>query len=84
MPESEPAVPDGIRDLVTEVRLTQLPAPARRKRIRVDAGVSARKAARALGVDVMTLVRWEQGATPRPEHAIPYRRLLDGLEEVTS
>jgi len=82
--EAEPAAPDGISDLVTEVRLTQLPAPARRKRIRVDAGVSARKAARALGVDVMTLVRWEQGATPRPEHAIPYRRLLDGLEEVTS
>jgi transcriptional regulator with XRE-family HTH domain len=43
-----------------------------------------REVARTLKVDVMTVSRWENGATPRPEHAIAYRLLLDALEEVES
>jgi DNA-binding transcriptional regulator YiaG len=81
---SESALPEAITDLVTQVRLAKLPPAARRRRIREDAKVSMRQVARTLGVDVMTVSRWEDGATPTPEHAIAYRQLLDALEEAVA
>lgn len=78
------ALPEGVAALVDQVRNGRLPSPERRKEIRVRAGVSARALARALGVDVMTVVRWEDGATPRPEHAGPYRQALEALEEAVA
>src|SRR5687768_4809439 len=73
---------DGaIIQLAQEVRWAQLPSPAECRRIRIAAGVSLREAAAPIGVDAMTLWRWENGrARPRREHAMRYRKLLDALE----
>ena len=68
---------DGLLD---ELRATQLPPPALRRRIREKAGLSARRLARALGVATSTLLAWEEGATPHPAHARLYREALDALE----
>lgn len=68
---------------VEELLKNQLPPPSRRRRIREDARVSARRMATAMGVAVSTLLRWEEGATPHPEHAQRYREFLDALEEVS-
>ena len=58
----------------------KLPAPHARQRIRTDAGISQRELAGALGVDVMTLNRWERGLTqPRGEHAAAYASVLERL-----
>jgi DNA-binding transcriptional regulator YiaG len=79
---------DPVADLVARVRAAKqakLPPARSRKRIRETAGVSARDVARVLGVNVMSVLRWEDGkATPTPEHAIAYRRLLDALEEAVA
>jgi DNA-binding transcriptional regulator YiaG len=75
----------SIRRLLEEVRDAQLPDPATRRKIRADAGVSLREVADAIGVDVMTVWRWEQDkARPRREHAVRYRELLDALQEAAS
>jgi len=85
---SESALPEAITELAARVRLTKqqakLPSGPTRRRIRRDARLSMREVARTLGVDVMTVKRWEGGATPTPEHAIAYRQLLDALEEAAS
>jgi DNA-binding transcriptional regulator YiaG len=81
---SESAVPEAISDLVDQIKKGKLPPAPYRRRIREGAGVSKRAAARTLGVDVMTISRWEEGATPRRENAIAYRQLLDALEGVAS
>jgi len=78
------ALPEAIAGLVTRVRMAKLPPAARRRRIREAAGVSLREVARVLGVNVMTVIRWEEGATPKPDHAIAYRQLLDALDEAAS
>jgi hypothetical protein len=67
--------------LVEEVRSAMLPPPSKRRAIRVKAGVPLRKAARALDVDVNTLMAWEKGAQPHHENAVRYRALLDALEK---
>lgn len=79
----ERALPEAITELVERVRLIRsLPSPVRCKRIRERAGVSRRRLAAAMEVDVMTLCRWEEGlSTPRPEHAARYRQALDALEQ---
>lgn len=66
--------------LLAEVRAARLPAPATRRSLRHEAGISLREAAAALGVAVMTLHRWECGqSTPRRAHAVRYRQFLDAL-----
>jgi DNA-binding transcriptional regulator YiaG len=48
--------------------------------LRVNAGVSQQVAARTIGVDVVTLLRWEKGRTaPRGHNAREYHRLLTNL-----
>jgi DNA-binding transcriptional regulator YiaG len=77
------AIPDSIGTLVDEVRAARLPSPATCRRIREEAGVSIRDAAQALGVDPLTVIRWELSRTrPRREHAQAWRALLDALREV--
>jgi DNA-binding transcriptional regulator YiaG len=52
-----------------------------RQQIRKEARVPLREMAASLNVAPMTLQRWERGvATPRLDHAVSYRRLLDELE----
>lgn len=71
--------------LVRRVRQSQLPVPSERKQIRLRAGLSTRDVATALGVDAMSVNRWENGTVrPRLEHAIAYRELLDALKRATS
>jgi transcriptional regulator with XRE-family HTH domain len=71
--------------IVEEVRLARrLPSPRMRKQIRVDAGVSQTRMAAELGVDRVTLARWETPGdrTPRGELLEPYSDLLGRLQEL--
>lgn len=69
--------------LAASVAASQLPPPPKRKRIREDAGVSLREAARAIGVAPTSLSDWEDGVrAPRRENAMKYRALLDALQTV--
>lgn len=71
---------DPVEELVHRLQAARLPAPATRRRIREEAGVSLREAAQALGVHPMTVLRWETGAVvPTRSNAAAYRRLLDRL-----
>ena len=66
--------------LVKRVRAAQLPPPAERQAIRTAARASLADIGREIGVSAMTVQRWERGTTePRMQHAIAYRRVLDGL-----
>lgn len=79
---------DAVAELAERLRAdrveaVRLPSPRRRRAVREAAGASLRACAEAIGVDPMTLLRWERGTTvPRPDHAVAYRRLLDALEGV--
>lgn len=79
-----PAVPDSVAELVAQVVGSQLPAPAERIRIRERAKVSLRAMARACGVTVATVIKWEAGAQPRAAHAAVYGAALKALVEATS
>jgi len=66
--------------LVRRVRATRLPDPARRRALRVDAGLSLRDVGEALHTDPVSVMRWERGSTPRPSMAASYAKLLQALE----
>jgi transcriptional regulator with XRE-family HTH domain len=69
--------------LIERVRATRLPAPPRRRAIRLAVGATLKEVAAELGVSQLTVSQWERGkCEPRPEHAIPYRRLLEVLAEL--
>jgi transcriptional regulator with XRE-family HTH domain len=73
--------------LLDDVRKARrLPSPAMRKQIRVEAGVSQTRLAAELGVDRVSLARWESGdRTPRGDLLNRYTDLLVGLQvEVAS
>ncbi|WP_376766276.1 helix-turn-helix domain-containing protein [Actinomadura litoris] len=77
--DSTVAAPGRLAD---RVRAARLPPPDVRQRIRREAGIPLRTMAASLGVTAGAVQRWEQGrVTPRHEHAIAYRRLLDELEQ---
>jgi DNA-binding XRE family transcriptional regulator len=80
-----PAAPSGLPPLLDELRAARLPPPAERRAIRVAAGISQRRLARALGVCQRNVSNWESptGPEPRPEHALAYRVALDALREHT-
>ena len=67
--------------LLEEVRSRRrLPPPALRKAIREAAGVSQRRVAEDLGVDRVTVARWESGSrNPQSRFVEPYLTLLEGL-----
>jgi len=81
----EPAVSATayVLSLPERLRQAQLPPPSVRRRMRGAA--TLRDVGRELGVTAMTVQRWETGVmTPRLEHAIRYRALLDALSDVAS
>jgi len=83
------AVPDANAELIAElaaqvVTTKELPTPRERTRIREKAGVSRRAIARACGVTVATVIKWEKGAQPRPAHAVVYHAALKALEQAAS
>lgn len=60
-----------------------LPAPARRKQIRVNARVTHQRVAEELGVHRITVLRWEKGASePGPRVRARYAELLCAMERV--
>jgi transcriptional regulator with XRE-family HTH domain len=67
------------------VKQRQLPSPDAARLIRVLAGVSQRELAQELGVDRVTVARWELGMrVPRGELRAKYARLLRELQEAIS
>jgi transcriptional regulator with XRE-family HTH domain len=70
----------AVAQLVHRVAQSTLPRPSERRRIREKAGLSLREIGAALGVDAVTVLRWERGAQPRRDRALAYRELLDALE----
>jgi transcriptional regulator with XRE-family HTH domain len=76
---------DAIEGLIAQVdSRPRLPAPHRRRQLRVRAGLTLHSVAETLGVDRVTVSRWERGLrTPRREHLAAYAALLDRLAEVT-
>lgn len=71
------------KTLLEEIRAVRhLPAPALARAIREAAGVSQERIAQELGVDRVTVTRWESGARrPRGAQAVAYARLLEQLKE---
>ncbi len=69
--------------LLEEVRASRrLPPPETARWIRKAARVSQTRMARELGVDRVTLAKWEAGAMqPRPAHRASWAALLDELQQ---
>ncbi len=70
-------------ELLASVRARQLPPPGERRNIRQRAGLTLRQVAEAVGVDAVSVMRWEQGSTPRPSRAPAYKQLLIDLDRAT-
>ena len=71
------------RELVDEVRRARrLPPPKLAKAIRLEAMLTQEQVAQVLGVDRVTVARWELGVrTPRGAHRLAYADLLHDLRE---
>jgi DNA-binding transcriptional regulator YiaG len=69
--------------LIDEVRASRrMPSPEIARMIRRAAHVSQDRMARELGVDRITLYRWENGlARPRPEAQTKWAALLEQLQK---
>lgn len=71
--------------LIEHICACRLPSPAERRAIRRAARVSLSQVAEVLGVDIMTVSRWERGLhEPRARYVPAYQRLLDALIQVAS
>ncbi len=79
----DPAIREGVASLVDRLRANRLPPPAERRAIRRRAGASLEDVAAALGVQKMTISRWERGTRePWPKHLAAYICLLEALDAV--
>lgn len=79
----DPTMCDEVADLVSRLRANRLPPPTERRAIRRRALASLDDLAAALGVQKMTVSRWERGvAQPWPRHRAAYICLLQALAEV--
>lgn len=72
-------------NVIDEARARRdLPAPSLARAIREAAGVSQAGVARSLGVNRMTVCRWESGdCRPSGDHLHAYAELLRALEAET-
>ena len=69
-----------MNNLVDQLRATCLPPPAERRAIRRRAKARLEDIAKAVGVDPMTVSRWERGLSePWPKNRDDYLRVLDAL-----
>jgi DNA-binding XRE family transcriptional regulator len=69
-------------NLIDEVRANRrMPSPETARMIRRAAHVTQARMAREIGVDRVTFIRWESGATrPRPELRARWAALLEDLQ----
>lgn len=59
-----------------------LPAPAERKKIRMDYGVTIQAVADVIGVSRMSVTAWERGTSePIGDNAVKYGQLLREMRE---
>lgn len=69
--------------IVNRLALRRLPKPEKARRIRMDAGATQADLAKALGVNRVTVARWELGTRrPRGPLAEQYGELLRHLQEI--
>ena len=81
----EPATDPAVANLIDRLRANRLPPPAERRSIRRRARASLEDVADALGVEKMTVSRWERGIRqPWPKHRAAYISLLRALAEVAA
>jgi DNA-binding transcriptional regulator YiaG len=75
-----------VEQLIERARFWKSIPPEERKRIRINAGVSLRETAEAIGVTHATINNWERGHTfpQTDEHDHAYRQLLDGLRAINN
>ena len=74
------AVPGSVEELLDIARVRELARNGTARTIREAAGLSQGEVARAVGVSVPALHRWEKGdRTPRGDPAIRYAHVLDSL-----
>ena len=79
----DPTLHGEVADLVSRLRANWLPPPAERRAIRRRARASLDDVESALGVQRMTISRWERGvAQPWPKHRAAYICVLQALTEV--
>lgn len=78
-----PIVNAPAKELIEQVRAARrLPSPAAARAIRLAAGVSQRQVGEVLGVDRVTVARWESAERrPRGDLAVRYGELLEGLRD---
>lgn len=82
MPLANPdlATHEEVAGLIERLRANRLPPPNERRAIRKRAQASLKDIAEALGVEVMTVSRWERGMRePWPKHRAAYLYLLQAL-----
>ena len=70
--------------LLAKVAARRLPPPEERRHIREKVGLTRAEMAEALGVDAVSILRWEHGAVPRRGHVEAYARLLEELDRADS
>jgi transcriptional regulator with XRE-family HTH domain len=78
--------PDGngiaVEHLIANVRGRRLPPPSVRRMLRLQLGLTQREVAGALGVDRVSVARYESGVrTPRGATRDAYMELLNRLAE---
>ena len=84
------AIPDPrtwgeVVNLADRLLSQKLPPPAERQNIRVAADATVEDVAAAVGVNPMTIRRWEAGTSkPWPRHRAAYITCLAALERVTA
>jgi DNA-binding XRE family transcriptional regulator len=84
------AIPDPrtwgeVVNLADRLLSQKLPPPAERQAIRAAAGATVEDVAAAVGVNPMTIRRWEAGTSkPWPRHKSAYITCLAALERVTA
>ncbi|MFI5895609.1 helix-turn-helix domain-containing protein [Actinoplanes sp. NPDC051513] len=79
----DPAAREGVAELVDRLRANRLPPPAERRAIRKRADVTLDDVAKALGVEKMTVSRWERGVRqPWPKNRAAYICLLQALAKL--
>ena len=64
---------------IAHERAARLPAPSRRRQLRLAAALTLAEVGSALGVTPSAVMHWERGGVPRGARRAKYAALLEGL-----